>query len=245
MIFFLSKNRSHQPEQTKLSQNDKNAIIEEALSVELPPTDTTVSEEANRFSKEATKKVGESNYEEAISITVDGLKKFPKNFTLQSDLASLVGDCSYITPSPLKERMIEKSKALFDRLKKEVHGQPKAALYAFENEYYFRFALYHDQYELGTRQVNDYWRTKEWVPHGIKGYYRKGVGATYYAKELLKQGNKKRALEYAQKALVAWAQYFSYENDYYNPYVHYALALGMLGYKEDIDASFRTKCCAY
>ncbi len=37
-----------------------------------------------------------------------------------------------------------------------------------------------------------------------------------------------------QKALVALAQYFSYENDYYNSYVHYALALEIIGYKEEM-----------
>ena len=45
----------------------------------------------------------------------------------------------------------------------------------------------------------------------------------------IKQGNSILAAEYAQKAVIAWAQYFTYDNTHYNPYVHYALALGILG----------------
>lgn len=49
-----------------------------------------------------------------------------------------------------------------------------------------------------------------------------------------KKGLKAQAYEYGQKAIVAWAQYFSYKNDYYNAYVHYALALGILDYHEEM-----------
>lgn len=213
---------------------DKNAIIERALAFELPSTNTIVSPEAEKLSGEASKKVHKSNYEEAIEITLLGLEKFPNNFTLQSDLAALIGDCSEITPSPLKERMIQKSKTMFDRLLKEVDGQPKKLFYSFKNEYYFRFALYREQYELGIMRVADYWGTDQWPSRGFGGYYGQGVGAARYAQKLLQEGKRSLALEYAQKAVVAWAQYFSYKNDYYNAYVHYALALGILGYKEEM-----------
>lgn len=224
------------PKKIKISQPDKNAIIEQALNLELPTTTTIISEEANKFSDEATKKVHEGDYEEAIAITVRGLKKFPKDFILQSDLAALLGDCSEITPSPLKEQMVQKSKTIFDILLKEADKQPKNALYPFKNEYYFRFALYREQYELGIKRVADYWGNDELSSRGFigQGYYSQGVGAAHYAQILLEQGNKSLALDYAQKAVVAWAQYFSYKNDYYNAYVHYALALGILGYKEEM-----------
>ncbi len=219
---------------TEISRNNKDLIIERALALELPSTNTIVSQEANAVSKEAFKKVQEGNYEEAINITLSGLKKFPKDFTLQSDLAALLGDCSENTTAPLKDRMIQKSKIMFDGLVKEADGQPKEAFYSFKNEYYFRFAMYRKQYELGLMRVADYWGTNEWASIGFNGYYSQGVGASNYARKLLEQGNQSLALDYAQKALVAWAQYFSYENDYYNSYVHYALALGIIGYKEEM-----------
>lgn len=66
------------------------------------------------------------------------------------------------------------------------------------------------------------------------GYYSQGVGASNYALELYQKGDKKLAQFYAQKALIAWAQCFSYDNNYYNAYVHYALSSGLLGYKEEM-----------
>lgn len=233
LFFNLSKKRSI--DTIKLSDRDhKDVIIEYVLGMELPVTDTIVSEEANKFSEQATQKVHEGNYEEAINITLSGLKKFPRSFLLQSDLASLFGDCSEITQAPLKDRMVQRAKQMFDRLMQEVNGQSKAAVYDFKNEYYYRFAKYCEQYELGLAKVLDYWGTDEWDSVGYRGYYSQGVGAANYARKLLVEGDKAGALDYAQKAIVAWAQYFSYRNDYYNAYVHYALALGLLGYKEEM-----------
>ena len=129
--------------------------------------------------------------------------------------------------------MIQRSKQLFERLMKEIDGQPKEASYILKNEYYYRFAKYREQYELGLCGVN------EFGSRCFLGYYSQGVGAANYARKLLEIGNKQLALDYAQKALIAWAQYFTYKNDYYNPYVHYALALGILGYKEEMMRALR------
>ncbi|MFI5333390.1 MAG: hypothetical protein ACHQVS_04815 [Candidatus Babeliales bacterium] len=222
------------PAPASLSRTEKDTIIEQALTIELPETTTAISEEANKIDDKAIEKVHESQYEQAIAILLSGLKKFPHDFTLQSDLAALLGDCSEITSSPLKERMVQKAKELFDRLLQEAEKQPKDVFYPFKNEYCYRLGMYREQYELGLERVNHYWGTPTWNSIGYKGYYSQGVGAANYARKLIEQGNKPLALDYAQKAIVAWAQYFSYDNTYYNAYVHYAYALGILGYKEDM-----------
>lgn len=218
----------------EMSHIDKNTIIKNALSQEFLPTNTVVLEEANIFCTEAMKKVEEANYEEAINIISIGLRKFPENFKLQYYLAALLGDTSEITSEPLKNKMVKKSKTMFNKLLVEADKQPKEIFYPFKNEYFYRYGKYLEQYKLGLERVAAYWGTNEWKALGIKGYYSQGVGAANYAKKLLINGNKKSAREYAQKALVAWAQYFSYTNDYYNAYVHYALALGILGHKEEV-----------
>ena len=232
--FFFEKESIGFVQTEPRARNIKDAIIESALKLKLLVSDANTAQEVSNFSEQATKKVHEGQYEEAISEILKGLEKFPKNFALQSDLAALLGDCSEITPEPLKSRMIQKAKQLFDRLVNEVADQPKAVAYDFKNEYYFRFAMYHEQYENGSHRVADYWGTAEWDSNGFRGYYSQGVGAARYAKKLIEEGNKTLAFDYAQKAIVAWAQYFSYKNDYYNAYVHYALALGILGYKDDM-----------
>lgn len=219
-----------------LTREAKNEIIEHALSLELSAPDNVNSPEAIRVSDAAAKKVQKANYEEAIEITVAGLKQFPHDFSLQADLASLLGDTSEITDSPLKERMLQKATQLFDALLPYADSQPKQIYFPFMNEYFYRFKKYRQQYELGQQRVAYYWGTPEWQKdsNGFRGYYSQGVGAANYARKLMNQGNKQLAYEYAQKALVAWAQYFSYKNTYYNAYVHYALALGILGYKEEM-----------
>lgn len=66
------------------------------------------------------------------------------------------------------------------------------------------------------------------------GYYYQGVGAVYHAQQLFESGDQLLAQKWAEKSLVAWAQYFTSTNDYYNSYVHYALALGLLGYYHEM-----------
>ena len=77
--------------------------------------------------------------------------------------------------------------------------------------------------------IEHYFDLPDMGSYGYKGYYFQGVGAANYAKQLLLEHNETLAKEYARKAVIAWAQYMSYCNDYYNAYVHYGLALGILG----------------
>lgn len=217
-----------------LSRHDKDLIIEQALMIHLSPTDTIVSDEVSYIEKEAWQKVAEAHYEEAIEIVTKGLQTHPTSFALQSFLACLLGDCSAITPEPLKERMVKQSKELFTLLMHQVKEQSAPIYFFFMNEYYFRFALYEDQYKLGIARVEYYWQSDEFASEGYRGYYSQGVGAARYARVCLEQGDRSLAIDYAQKAIVAWAQYFTYRNNYYNSYVHYALALGILGYKDEM-----------
>lgn len=233
-IFFQSFGMDSKSE---ISSADEQ-IIEQGIALPLSSTETIVSDEVMHIRDEAFEQVKKGKYPAAIGMILKGLEKFPKDFGLQSDLASLLGDTSKITPSPLKERMLRRAKELFDKLEKEAVNQPKEIYYPFKNEYFFRFGLYKEQYELGIERAAYYWGLAALNPSNYSynghGYYSQGVGAARYARKLVEQGKKALAIEYAQKAIVSWAQYFSYEHDYYNAYVHYALALGILGHKEEM-----------
>ena len=218
-------------------------IIERALAVVLSPADTLVNEEAREISKAAFQKVTLADYEKAIEIILIGLHKYPFNFRLQSDFAALLGDCSEYFTGLLKDTMEKKSKDIFNKLSYETEGQSSLTIYRFKNEYYFRFAQYDKQYDNGREMINHYEQTKELSLYGDMGYYYQGVGAAHYAKQLLIAGDKIQALDYAQKALVSWAQYFTYENDYYNSYVHYGLALGILGHKQEMLRALNQSAC--
>lgn len=217
-----------------ISPEDACNIIEQALTMELPLTDTIHTEAISQIEKNAWHKVFDAHYEEAINIIADGLQTYPANFTLQSFLAMLLGDCAQATAHPLKERMVTRSKELFNKLMSDAERQPEHISFTFMNEYYYRFALHEEQYKLGVIRVDHYWGTDQFNTEGYRGYYSQGVGAANYAKQLIEKGDVQLARDYAQKAVVAWAQYLSYRNDYYNAYVHYALALGILGFKEEM-----------
>lgn len=232
LIFYSLKQKTTEK---FLSRDEKNAIISDALVMKLPITKAVPVDDTKAIDDQVIQATRKGNYESAININTSGLKKFPQSFTLQFNLAWLLGDCSEITPSPLKEKMLDKSKQLFEKLMHEVSSIPKSELYDFKNEYFYRFGMYVDQYKLGASRVKDYWGTNEWESgRGFVGYYSQGVGASNYARKLIEQGNNKLAIDYAQRALVAWAQYFTYSNNNYNAYVHYALALGILGYNDEM-----------
>jgi hypothetical protein len=205
------------------------------LALHLEKSDTVECDEADAMERGVFQKIQAGDYYAAVEAILAGLDRFPTNFGLQARLASLIGDYAGNFDEPLKEQLIQKSKAVFDTLLGEVDNQSKRESYFFKNEYYYRFGLYKNQYELGMQKLADYWGTPEWN-NRIAGscYYVQGVGAANYARQLLIAGDEQLAFEYAQKAVVAWSKYFTYENDYYNAYVHYALALGILGHKEEM-----------
>lgn len=212
------------------------------LVFQLKQSDTIESDEADVIDSQVSQKIQAGDYYAAVEAVIEGLNEFSTDFGLQARLASLIGDYAGGFEEPLKGQLIDKSKALFDKLLSQVENQSKRKRYFFRNEYYYRFGLYKNQYELGVQKVIDYWGTSEWN-NRIAGscYYVQGVGAANYARQLLIEGNGPLALDYAHKALVAWAQHFSYRNDYYNSYVHYALALGILGHTEEMKrALFRS-----
>lgn len=220
------------PEAKIRESNSK--LIEEALKMELREADIGENDEANKIVDESFEAVNEGNYKKALAVIMDGIKSFPKDFSVQVWLATQIGDYSSHFEDELKERMIQKSKAIFEKLFREASQQEKRTYYWFMNEHYFRFRQYKNQYELGLEKVEFGLQSTENRDRRISsGYYSQGVGAAHYAKELLLNGNKKLALEYAQKAVIAWGQYFSYTNTYYNAYVHFAIALAILGNKEE------------
>lgn len=215
-------------------------LIEKALAMELLPASDRHQEKGQETYKRVIDEVYKADYRSGLNISLNELIKYPDNFTIQLCLAAMLGDYSELIEEPLKGRMVKRSKEIFSKLMGEVASQPKNIAYKFKNEYYFRLGQHQEQYQNGVTMINDYWNTPEYSARiGASAYYNQGVGAAYFAKQLLLAGNRQQALEYAQKSVVAWGQYFSLENDYYNPFVHYGLALGILGQKDEMMRALR------
>ena len=220
---------------------ETDSTINKAILLKLSITNNALPIEVLQLQKKMTAEIAKANYESALVMAISGLEKYPNNFLLQTYLAMILGDYAVQCDTNSKQRMLEKSKLIFKKLMLEVSAQPKGIIFYFKNEYYYRFADFKAQYENGVARVNAYWGTKEWLakgfgfyPQGMGGYYSQGVGASNYAYQLYQRGNQTLARRYAQKALIAWAQCFSYDNTYYNAYVHYGLALGILGDRKEM-----------
>lgn len=213
-----------------------NDIIQQALHLQLPVCDTQNSSDIpSKLLKSAWALIRKAEYQEALKIVIDVLNTYPAAFEAQVDFAAILGDLAYVSGSEIQDQMFNRSKQLFEKLMQEVDKQPiSSVIFCFKNEYCWRFAQYEQQYDNGVDWVNYYWQTDEMLTCGFCGYYSQGVGAAYSAKQLMIKGETEKAKIWAQKAIVAWAQYFSYNNTYYNAYVHYALALGILGYTDEM-----------
>lgn len=217
-------------------------VVNQALCIELSPCDiaTNLIEEVEEIRKIARTKYREGDFIAALQITIDGLKKFPKSFSLQRYFAMLIGDCSEIGDvaelfsEKLKSQMIIISKQVFEKLMHETEGQPPYAIFLFRNEYYWRFAQYENEYENGVQFTEYYVNTDEFNTKGFLGYFCQGVGATYYAKQLLINGETELAYMWARRAIGAMTQHLSYDSNYYLAYVTYALALGILGHHDEM-----------
>jgi hypothetical protein len=208
--------------------------IPAVLEITLFPTDEETNQEIADICLKWFSQVKANNYLEAIEILYQGLKKYPHSFALQTRLAAVIGDYAGQFSGSEQELLLKKSVQIFQKLYKEVDSQSKREQFYFKNEYNYRFALYKEQYENGVAMINYYFDQLDMSSYGYKGYYFQGVGAANYAKQLLMKHNEKLAKQFAEKALVAWAQYMTYCNNYYNAFVHYGLALGILGYNQEM-----------
>lgn len=204
------------------------------LEVTLLPTDEEMNQEITDACLRWFGQVRANRYFEAIEIVYEALEKYPRSFALQTRLAAVLGDYAGQCVGSEQNLGIEKSKQIFRKLYGEMNNQSKPEQFYFKNEYSYRFSLYKEQYENGVAMVDYYFDRPDMSSYGYKGYYFQGVGAANYAKQLLLEHEEELAKKYAEKALLAWAQYMSYCNNYYNAYVHYGLALGILGYNQEM-----------
>ncbi len=212
------------------------SIAKKALSVEISAVKEGESKEVAAMCDQSFAQVEKGNYDKALSIATQGLEAYPTDFDMQTYFAMILGDSAGNFSIDLKEKMEKRSKEMFEALVLVIDKKDRRTYYWFLNEYCYRCSNYKRQYELGVQRVNEFWGTKNW---NSSGYYSQGVGAANYARELLFKGEKELARDYAQKAVIAWAQYFTLKNTYYNAYVHYAIALAILGSKDEAEKALK------
>jgi hypothetical protein len=115
-------------------------------------------------------------------------KKHPTNLWVIKTYGALLGDWGQMHPPHIEERFkTEAVKVLTYGLTKLRHQDPWLKM-GIRNEYYYHSGQFKKQFDLGSKE----------------NQFSKAVGASMYAFELLKKGQKSRALKYANLSLLAY-----------------------------------------
>lgn len=178
-------------------------------------------EKRNKWASECWYFVTKAEYKKASNYAKKGLKQFPNDVVAQFNYYSILADYALTNDSKKFKQMhkdaIQGMQAALNRKR----GVSPHHLYKMKNELYFQTKQFKKQYMLG---LSTYKKTGE-----LRVLYSSGVGAANYAIELALKNKKTFAQRWAMKSVEAWGKYFLHDKKYYNPYVHLALAYGVLG----------------
>lgn len=178
----------------------------------------------------AWKAIMDADYKKAVSFLTPAYKRYPKDFRVINFYASTFADYGESQPEAKRRALKRRGCKLLFGLLRRLHGVSRELSYSTRNEYYYHSAQHDKQYRLGLESVR---AGSKW------GYYSQGVGAAWHAYSHASKGCKYFAKLWAKRAVRAWENYFKFKADYYNAYVHYALALGILGRKVDMEAALK------
>jgi len=184
-------------------------------------------EKPDDYRLKAWEHVKSADYKKAFQIIEKALKIWPDDFLILADYACILGDYAESRSSLLCQKYKRKACEIFKGLMRQLRGKSDNVVAYVLNEYYYHSGQRKKQYSHGVKTVSK----------GLKarGYYSQGVGAAWHASELARNRSAHWAHFWAKRAIKAWERYFGIERDYYNSYVHYALALGIMGRFNDME----------
>lgn len=186
------------------------------------------------WEEECSDLIRKAEYKSAMELAKCGVKLFPNDtiakYNYYSILADYAGERDTKELKKLHKQAVLGMKGLFKKMSGQ--GIDSKTRHALKNEYYFQTKQYKKQYNLGIYYFEKY---------GEKRYlYSSGVGAANYALGFAKANKQKLASKWAMKSIDAWNTYFEFNMTYYNPYVHYAIAWGILGKRSKMMKSLKT-----
>lgn len=176
----------------------------------------------------AWKAILDGDYGKAVRIVAPFYKRYPADPRVIYYYASTLADYGESLQPKERKRLKELGCKLLRGLLRRMRGMSRALGYSARNEYYYHSAQYDKQYHLGVERV---------LAGEKSGYYSQGVGAAWHAYAHAIKDRRRFAGIWAGRAISAWEKYFGFRPDYYNAYVHYALALGIMGRFSDMEAA--------
>lgn len=173
-----------------------------------------------KWHRECWEHIKKANYKNATDHAFKGLTLFPNDLFVEFSYYSILADYALSDPQKLA-RIHKKAVNGMRNCLRKTRGAKAEAVINFKNEYYYQTKQFLKQYHLG---INSYKKFKDKYD-----FYSAGVGGANHALHLAKKNQMKRAHSWAKKSISAWHRYFEVNDTYYNSYVHYALAKGILG----------------
>lgn len=180
--------------------------------------------------KKIWKAVEDADYGRAMALLTPLYKKYPRDFKIAKTYAMALGDYAETLDGPRGKALKARSRVLLRGLLRKLGNIRWEWNISARNEYYYHTGQFRKQYLLGREAAAG---GHNW------GYYGQGVGAANYAYQHAAAARVKPAAFWARRAVAAWEKFFIFKADYYNAYVHYALALGILGRLKDMGAALR------
>ncbi|KAF0124881.1 MAG: hypothetical protein FD189_2146 [Elusimicrobia bacterium] len=180
--------------------------------------------------KKIWKAVGDAEYGRAMSLLTPLYRKYPRDFKVTKTYAMVLGDYAESLGGARGKALKARSRAMLRGLLRKLGNVRWEWNISARNEYYYHTGQFRKQYFLGREAAAG---GHNW------GYYGQGVGAANYAYAHAGAGRRGLAGLWALRAVEAWEKFFKYKADYYNAYVHYALALGILGRAGEMEAALK------
>lgn len=176
------------------------------------------------------KAVTDADYKKAMDVITPLYRKYPRDFKVVKTYAMVLGDYAEGLAGAARTKLKRKSIAILRKVTGKLGNVRWEWNISTRNEYYYHSGQFRKQYELGLESAAG---GHNW------GYYGQGVGAANYAYEHAAAGRRGYAALWARRAINSWENFFKFKADYYNAYVHYALAFGVLGRLKEMEAALK------
>ncbi|MDD2805716.1 MAG: tetratricopeptide repeat protein [Elusimicrobiales bacterium] len=205
------------------------SVSKNRTSLVSPPGRMTDLDWARTY-KAAWRAIMDADYGKAMGLLTPGYRKYPRDFRVARTYAMVLGDYAEALGGARLKPLKRRSCALLAGLLKKLSGVRWELNISTRNEYYYHTAQFDKQYRLGLEAAagGHFW-----------AHYSQGVGAANYAYDHASKGRARLARLWAERAVAAWEEFFKFKADYYNAYVHYSLALGILGRFKEAEAALQ------
>ncbi len=166
--------------------------------------------------------IRKARFTEAFALCKKLHKKYPNHFGVTSRYATMMADSAEALPRGRRIRRKQKACLLLKKLLKFKVGDSEGNVTLKEyfwvrNELYFHSGQWLKQAQLGLR-------FQKRLPETT---YSVCVGFAWHAAKVYCSGHDRRAKRYARKALAAGPKALHIHDNFYNLYVHLALAAGI------------------